>query len=58
MQSGHLGLRVIGDDPAAIVSYQIEQALRQKAKELGIENNLQVERLDILDPFDVSNALR
>jgi len=31
--------------------------LRNKAKELGIEQNLRVEKLDILDPYDVKFAL-
>ncbi|MET1056693.1 MAG: SDR family oxidoreductase [Pedobacter sp.] len=31
--------------------------LRQKAIELGIQDNLQVEKLDILDPYDVKFAL-
>ncbi|MCR8557346.1 SDR family oxidoreductase [Mucilaginibacter sp. BJC16-A38] len=33
-------------------------ALRRKAAELGLEKNLRVEKLDILNPFDVSNALK
>ncbi len=32
-------------------------ALRQKAEALGLQNNIQVERLDILDPYDVKYAL-
>lgn len=32
-------------------------ALRKKAEELGLQQNLQVERLDILDPYDVAYAL-
>ncbi|SDF60745.1 Short-chain dehydrogenase [Dyadobacter soli] len=32
--------------------------LRDKVKELGLENNLHVIRLDVLDPFDVNSALR
>ncbi len=32
-------------------------ALRQKAKELDLEKNLRVEKLDILDPYDVNYAL-
>lgn len=31
--------------------------LRQKAIELGIQDNLRVERLDLLDPYDVKYAL-
>jgi NAD(P)-dependent dehydrogenase (short-subunit alcohol dehydrogenase family) len=31
--------------------------LREKAKKLGLENNLRVEKLDILDPYDVNYAL-
>jgi NAD(P)-dependent dehydrogenase (short-subunit alcohol dehydrogenase family) len=43
---------------AGVHIYPQVTVLRQKAKELGLENNLRVERLDILDPYDVSNALR
>ncbi|KAA2239080.1 SDR family oxidoreductase [Chitinophaga agrisoli] len=32
-------------------------ALRKKVEELGLQDNLQVERLDILDPYDVKYAL-
>ena len=32
-------------------------ALRRKVAELGLEANLRVEKLDILNPFDVSSAL-
>lgn len=31
--------------------------LRQKAEQLGLQNNLRVERLDLLDPYDVKYAL-
>jgi NAD(P)-dependent dehydrogenase (short-subunit alcohol dehydrogenase family) len=31
--------------------------MRQKAKDLGLEDNLRVEKLDILDPYDVNYAL-
>ena len=43
-----------------IAGVQISQqvtALRKKATELGIEKNLQVEKLDILDEYDVNRAL-
>jgi NAD(P)-dependent dehydrogenase (short-subunit alcohol dehydrogenase family) len=43
-----------------IAGVQISQqvtALRRKATELGIEKNLQVEKLDILDEYDVNRAL-
>ncbi len=33
-------------------------ALRRKAAELGLEQHLRVEKLDLLDPFDVDNALK
>ncbi|MDH7459913.1 SDR family oxidoreductase [Chitinophagaceae bacterium 26-R-25] len=32
-------------------------SLRRKAKEAGVENKLRVEKLDILDAYDVKNAL-
>src|SRR5258708_2225205 len=32
-------------------------ALRKKAKELGVDDKLRVEKLDILDSYDVKNAL-
>jgi len=43
-----------------IAGVQISQqvtALRKKSTELGIEKNLQVEKLDILDEYDVTRAL-
>src|SRR5882762_5741801 len=43
-----------------IAGVQISQqvtALRKKATELGIEKNLQVEKLDILDEYDINRAL-
>lgn len=43
---------------AGVHIYPQATALRKKAKDLGLEDNLRVERLDILDPFDVGNALR
>src|ERR1700755_304115 len=43
---------------AGVHIYPQATALRKKAKELDLEDNLRVERLDILDPYDVSNALR
>src|ERR1700710_1109075 len=33
-------------------------ALRKKVAELGLENNLEVIKLDILDKYDVKNALK
>jgi len=33
-------------------------SLRRKAKKLGLENNLHVEKLDVLSTFDVDNALK
>lgn len=42
---------------AGVHIYPQATALREKAKQLGLENNLRVERLDILDPFDVNHAL-
>ena len=48
---GHKVIAGVHIDPQVTV-------LRDKAKELGIEKNLQVERLDILDPYDVIAALR
>ena len=50
-QAGH---KVI----AGVHIYPQATALREKAKELGIEDNLQVERLDVLDPWDINNSLR
>lgn len=53
-----IGLAQAGYDVIAGVHiFPQATALRQKAKELGLEDNLRVERLDILDPYDVKNAL-
>lgn len=41
---------------AGVQIYPQETALREKAKELGLPN-LQVEKLDLLDPFDIKRAL-
>lgn len=49
-----LGHKVI----AGVHIYPQATALRKKAEELGLTENLRVERLDVLDPYDVSNALR
>jgi NAD(P)-dependent dehydrogenase (short-subunit alcohol dehydrogenase family) len=49
-----LGHRVI----AGVHIYPQATALREKVKKLGLEGNLRVERLDILDQYDVNNALR
>lgn len=54
-----IGLAQAGHNVIAGVHiYPQVTALRQKVKELGLEGNLRVERLDVLDPYDVSNSLR
>ena len=54
-----IGLAQAGHNVIAGVHiYPQATALRKKVKELGLEKNLQVERLDVLDHFDVSNSLR
>ena len=53
-----IGLAKLGHDVIAGVQISPQvTALRLKARELGIENNLRVEKLDILDPYDVKYAL-
>lgn len=42
---------------AGVQIYPQETPLRDKAKELGL-SNLRVEKLDLLDPFDVARALK
>ncbi len=53
-----IGLAKLGHKVIAGVqiSPQVTQ-LREKVKELGLEDNIRVERLDILDPYDVKYAL-
>lgn len=54
-----IGLAKLGHNVIAGVHIDPQvTVLRNKAKELGIEKNLQVQRLDILDPYDVIAALR
>src|SRR5690606_4061618 len=53
-----IGLAKLGHHVIAGVQISPQvTALRQKAIDLGIENNLRVEKLDILDPYDVAYAL-
>ncbi len=53
-----IGLAQLGHQVIAGVQISPQvTALRQKAKELELENNLRVEKLDILDPYDVNYAL-
>lgn len=53
-----IGLAKLGHQVIAGVQISPQvTALRIKAKELGIEKNLRVEKLDILDPYDVNYAL-
>jgi NAD(P)-dependent dehydrogenase (short-subunit alcohol dehydrogenase family) len=53
-----IGLAQLGHQVIAGVQISPQvTALRLKAKELGLENNLRVEKLDILDPYDVKYAL-
>jgi NAD(P)-dependent dehydrogenase (short-subunit alcohol dehydrogenase family) len=53
-----IGLAQLGHQVIAGVQISPQVTpLRQKAQELGLENNLRVERLDILDPYDVKYAL-
>jgi NAD(P)-dependent dehydrogenase (short-subunit alcohol dehydrogenase family) len=52
-----IGLAQNGHDVIATVQLSAQvTSLRQKAKELGLKN-LRVEKLDILNPHDVANAL-
>jgi len=52
-----IGLARNGHDVIATVQISAQvTALRQKAKEIGLKN-LRVERLDVLNPHDVNNAL-
>lgn len=48
-----LGHKVI----AGVQIYPQVTSLREKVKALGLEKNLRVEKLDILDQYDVKNAL-
>lgn len=53
-----IGLAKLGHHVIAGVQISPQvTALRQKAKDLGVADNLQVEKLDILDPYDVAFAL-
>jgi NADP-dependent 3-hydroxy acid dehydrogenase YdfG len=53
-----LGLARLGYQVIAGVQISLQVTpLRNKAKELGLEGNLRVEKLDILDQFDVKYAL-
>jgi NAD(P)-dependent dehydrogenase (short-subunit alcohol dehydrogenase family) len=53
-----IGLAQLGHQVIAGVQISPQvTALRLKVKELGLENNLRVERLDILDPYDIKYAL-
>jgi NAD(P)-dependent dehydrogenase (short-subunit alcohol dehydrogenase family) len=53
-----IGLARKGHDIIATVQFSPQVTpLRQKAKELGLKN-LRVEKLDILNPHDVANALK
>ena len=53
-----IGLAKLGHKVIAGVQISPQvTALRIKAKELGLEDNLRVEKLDILDPYDVAYAL-
>jgi NAD(P)-dependent dehydrogenase (short-subunit alcohol dehydrogenase family) len=54
-----IGLAKLGHHVIAGVQISPQvTALRLKVKELGLEDNLHVEKLDILDPFDMNNALK
>lgn len=54
-----IGLAQLGHKVIAGVQISPQvTALRRKAAELGLEQHLRVEKLDILDPFDVDNALK
>ncbi|GAO44086.1 SDR family oxidoreductase [Flavihumibacter petaseus] len=53
-----IGLAKLGHKVIAGVQISPQvTALRQKVAELGLTDNLRVEKLDILDPYDVSYAL-
>ncbi|MET0637317.1 MAG: SDR family oxidoreductase [Chitinophagaceae bacterium] len=53
-----IGLAELGHQVIAGVQISPQvTALRNKAKELGLENNLTVMKLDILDPYDVAYSL-
>lgn len=53
-----IGLAKLGHEVIAGVQISPQvTALRKKVEELGLEKNLRVERLDILDHYDVANAL-
>jgi NAD(P)-dependent dehydrogenase (short-subunit alcohol dehydrogenase family) len=53
-----IGLAQLGHEIIAGVQISPQvTALRKKVTELGLEKNLRVERLDILDPYDVKYAL-
>ncbi len=53
-----IGLARLGHQVIAGVQISPQvTAMRQKAKDLGLEDNLRVEKLDILDPYDVNYAL-
>jgi NAD(P)-dependent dehydrogenase (short-subunit alcohol dehydrogenase family) len=53
-----IGLAKLGHKVIAGVQISPQvTALRKKAEELGLQNNLRVERLDLLDAYDVDYAL-
>lgn len=54
-----IGLARLGHQVIAGVQISPQvTAMRKKVKELGLEGNLHIEKLDILDPYDVAYALR
>lgn len=53
-----IGLAKLGHEVVAGVQISPQvTSFRQKVKELGLEKNLRVEKLDILDPYDVNFAM-
>lgn len=54
-----IGLAQLGHKVIAGVQISPQvTALRRKAEQLGLQENLRVEKLDILDKYDVKNALK
>jgi NAD(P)-dependent dehydrogenase (short-subunit alcohol dehydrogenase family) len=53
-----IGLAKLGHQVIAGVQISAQVTpLREKAKELGLEHNLRVEKLDVLSPYDIAYAL-